>query len=263
MDVSGALVSAVASIHWAAIISDAATTILVGATAALVWATTRYLKPSITLAREAVRARVDDQAPRVMVVRKDDCTQVFWVSTAGGDPQPAEGASLVLRIPAQEDQRLLVEVTLFLMNEGVGSGYVKVVPDPARAEQPGVVRVIPPDRVLLHPASAFEQRSDLVYPTGPPPVLRFRVQFEMAAKEWLASQEHNRRVQVLVHDLFEDGVADVIPVTITATALVMNPRDAGAALIRLDPPPVKSEVRSIHRRYRGEPSLKVKKLKGK
>jgi len=47
-DVSGTVLSVTAGIHWAAIISDATTVILVLATAALVWATTRYLKPGST-----------------------------------------------------------------------------------------------------------------------------------------------------------------------------------------------------------------------
>jgi hypothetical protein len=242
-------------IHWAAIASGAVGAVLVGVTGTLVWVTTRYVRPTIVLARETVRARVDQQAPRV-IVQTEDHPSVYYVSKHG-DPQPAKAAqpggtsSLELRVPAYNDQVLLVRTMLTSRNEGVGSDYVAVVesPMPLNAGLPGRIRVRPANPVLLQPLS-------LASIGGVQTVLKFTVEVEMTVAEWLTRDLHVRHVVVSVQDLFEDGVGDSISVKITAGALVIDPNDAGRALVRLDPPPIVTEVGSVRRRYRGEPPSK-------
>jgi hypothetical protein len=239
--------------HWAAIASDVVSAVLVAVTATLVWVTTRYVKPTVTLARETIRARVDQQAPRAIVGTEDNPN--VYSASQYGEPQPAKAAqpggtsSLELRVPAHNDQVLLVRTTVSTRNEGVGSGYVGVVQSltPGSARLPGCIRIRPPDPVLLQPLS-------LAQIAGVQTVVKFTVEVGMTVAEWLGSEQHTRHIQVRIHDLFADGVDDTIPVTITAGALVMDPNDSGRALVRLEPPgPIATRVGNIQRRYRGEP----------
>ena len=249
-----AMITAVHDIHWAAITTVGATVVLVAVTGSLVWATTRYLKPSITLAREAVRARVDQQAPRVVVTSEDN-PNVYY-HTDHGEPQPAraappgEASSRVLRVPANDHVELLVRTKITVRNEGHGSGYVSV-----EAESPvdqagcsGGIRVLPPYPVLLQPLS-------LAHIAGVQTILHFTVELKMTVEEWRASASHVRHISIMVSDLFDDGVEDSIPLTIAACAVVTNQNDAGQALIRLDPPPIVTQVGRSLRTYRGERTL--------
>src|SRR5579872_1420707 len=248
MDVSATVVSARISTHWAAIISDGSTVILVAATVALVWATTRYLKPSVVLAREATRARVDDQAPRAYVTKVTHNPNVWYPSTADdGKPNRANASTVFVEVPSQNDQLLFVNVYLTIVNEGMGTGLLLMAPAPG--ELPGRIRIRDCEEgpLTLNPIS-------LKGTPGAQTEIGVKIEVEMTVKEWLTSPFHVRHATIFVHDLFEDGVEDSIPLTITAQAVALDTQNHGRGILQvgLSPAPATAEVGKIHRRYRGE-----------
>lgn len=95
------------------------------ATAAAVQVAQEQVAASTEVTREAMRARVDQQAPRVLVRAIDRDPHVWYPSTVGGDPNPATtGPQIQFQVPRQDDQPLFVRVDLHLRNEGLAGGWV-------------------------------------------------------------------------------------------------------------------------------------------
>src|SRR6266851_4113705 len=74
---------------------------------------------------EALKARVDQQAPRVVVRRIDRDPYVWYPSANNGEPNPAKtGQQQQFQVPRQDSDQLFIRVDLFFRNEGVSSAWV-------------------------------------------------------------------------------------------------------------------------------------------
>src|SRR5207248_622280 len=180
--------------------------------------TRRALAAARDATREAVKARVDQQAPRVVVRQVNRDRFVWSPPIKDGNPNPLDRGDLMMfRVPRQNDERLFVRVDLWLRNEGVSSGWVS-----------SSIR-------FLAPTASSEARAYFVGPTTPyergrvAPVFIatgadlddcIRVELQCPLGVWLASSPIEAELTIRVPDSHEPGVEDEIPVRVKASPFV-------------------------------------------
>lgn len=299
--------------HWAAILGVVVTVVLVGVTAVLVWINGRQMRltrealeltrdavvatqkeadataaavqvaqeqlaASTEVTREAMRARVDQQSPRVVVRAIERDPHVWYPSTVGGDPNPATtGQQIQFQVPRQDDQPLFVRVDLHLRNEGTSSGWVSCSTveflawpsaSTARAsftfpkgEQSDLYfAVVSAQQGMQLPPYLRPRAPDsMLIGAGEDPEWVVRVELECPLGEWVKASPVEAEMTIVVKDAQDPGVEDEIPVTVTAAPFARDASNAGLIVVRqgtmdqpADPPLVDCVVMRRRRRYQGE-----------
>jgi len=246
--------------HWGVVLAVLVAAGVGALNAWQVYLTRKALAVARDATQEGVKARVDQQAPRVVVRRVNRDRFVWFPSTVGGNPNPADrGELMMFRVPTHNDQALFVRVDLWLRNEGPSSGWVSS------------------SIKFLAPTAGSEARAYFVRPPTTPyergrvaPVFIdteadledcIRVELECPLSVWLASSPIEAELTIRVADSHEPGIEDEIPVLMRASPFMMDAHDAGRAVVRqgiMDaepvPPLVECSVMRSHRRYSWEPS---------
>lgn len=283
-----------ANTHWAAILGVVVTAVLVAVTAVLVGITAHQVRltrqalgltakaveltkdavaasqkeadATAAAVQEAVRARVDERAPRVVVREVAPHPLIWYPSTVGGSPNPADrGELMMFRVPAQNHEPLFVRVDLQLRNEGVSSAWVTCTPveflAPVAGGEARASFVTPGPSINGQSTATNHGRGPRFAVAGEDLGPRVRIELQCPLGTWLASSPVEAEMTLLVTDSHEPGVEDEIEVLLRASPFVMDVNDAGRAVVRqgmpsgpLEPPLVECSVMRSQRRYSWEPS---------
>jgi hypothetical protein len=219
--------------------------------------------------KEAVRARVDQRAPRVVVRQVDRDPHVWYPSTVGGKPNPATQAhQVVFELPRQNLQAMFVRADLHLRNEGLSSAWVSCSDiDFLAWPASSVARAFFTSQFPGDPRMGWVEGTMIDQDLGPGPLFleagsdlrcRLRIELECPVGTWLDRSPVEAELTIRVADSQEPGVEDVIPVVVRASPFVID-TNTGKAVARqgiLDqepyPPLVECTVMRSRRRYQGE-----------
>jgi hypothetical protein len=264
--VSAIVLAAGTDWHWGVIAAVVVAAVAVGLNVWQVILTRRALGAAREATQEALKARVDQQAPRVVVRRIDRDPYVWYPSTTDGEPNPAKTAvQQQFQVPRQDAEPLFIRVDMFLRNEGASSAWVNrpavdFLTWPASGQ--GRARFVAPDEDTSLPMHLRPQLPDtLPIAAGQEPEWWLRVELQCPLGEWVKLGGVEAELAIRVVDAREPGIEDRIPVTIAASPFMGDVNNAGRIIVRQglldrepEPPLVKCWFTRATRRYSWEPA---------